>query len=245
MPGSEVTSPSIENQILAALPKKEYERLRPYLKLISLQFSEVIYEAGATIRHVYFPHHSMISLLSLKTGGKMVEVGVIGHEGMVGLPVFLGTYISHNQVIVQVADGAMRMKASALKAELKRGGALPGLLLRYTHTRIIHISQRAACNSLHTVRERLCRWLLMVHDRVRSDVFSLTHGRISNMLGVRRTSVTEAAGSLQQARLINYSYGKITILNRRGLERAACECYRIAMAEGDRFHGVAGLPKRS
>lgn len=238
MSGSEVTRIPIKNRILAALPKKEYERLRPHLKLISLQLSEVLYEAGTSIRYVYFPHHSMISLLSLRTGSKTVEVGVIGHEGMVGLPVFLGTNISPNQVIVQVADGAMRMKASALKAELKRGGALQGLLLRYTQARITQISQRAACNNLHTVRKRLCRWLLMVHDRVRSDVFPLTHGRISTMLGVRRTSVTEAAGSLQQAGLINYSYGKITILNRRGLERTACECYRIATPEGDRFHGV-------
>jgi hypothetical protein len=153
MSGSGVTSLPIENQLLAALPKKEYARLRPHLKLVSLELNEVIYETGAAIRYVYFPHHSMISLLSLRMSGETVEVGVIGREGMVGLPVFLGTNISPNQVIVQVANGAMRMKVSALKAELKRGGALPGLLLRYTQAGIVQISQTAACNNLHTVRK--------------------------------------------------------------------------------------------
>jgi CRP-like cAMP-binding protein len=237
MPGSKVTSSPIENQLLAALPRREYERLRPHLKLVSLQLSEVIYEAGATIRYVYFPHHSMISLLSLGMNGETVEVGVIGREGMVGLPVFLGTNISPNQAIVQVADGAMKMKVSAFRAELKRGGALPGLLLRYTQARITQISQTAACNNLHAVGERLCRWLLMVHDRVRSDNFPLTHEFISDMLGVRRAGVTTAASRLQNAGLIRYSYGNVTILNRQGLEWAACECYRIATAEEDRFHG--------
>lgn len=236
MPRSEDITPPIENQLLAALPKKEYARLRPHLTLISLELNEVIYEAGASIQHVYFPHRSMISLLSLRMSGETAEVGVIGREGMVGLPVFLGTNVSSNQVIVQVANGAMRMKASALKAELKRGGTLPGLLLRYTQAHINQISQTAACNNLHSVEQRLCRWLLMVHDRVRSDDFLLTHEFISDMLGVRRAGVTSAARRLQQAGLIRYSYGKVTILNRQGLERAACECYRIATTEKDRFH---------
>jgi|SRR5581483_878280 len=233
---SKATSPPITYLLLAALPRKEYERLRPHLELVSLHISEVLYEAGASIRHVYFPHYSMISLLTLRVGGEKVEVGVIGREGMVGLPVFLGTDISPNQVIVQVADGAMRMKSEALKAELRRGGALPGLLLRYTHARITQISQTAACNSLHTVGERLCRWLLMVHDRVESDDFLLTHEYISEMLGVRRAGVTSAARLLQQGGLIRYSYGKVTILNRKGLEQTACECYRIAITEVNRFH---------
>jgi CRP-like cAMP-binding protein len=196
---AKVPDSPIINLLLAALPGKEYERLRPHLELVSLQVSEVLYEVGGSIRYVYFPHYSMISLLTLRMSGEKIEVGVIGREGMVGLPVFLGTDISPNQVIVQVANGAMRMKAEALKAELRRGGALQGLLLRYTQARIIQISQTAACNSLHTVGERLCRWLLMVHDRVESNDFLLTHEYISEMLGVRRAGVTAAARLLQQA----------------------------------------------
>jgi CRP-like cAMP-binding protein len=196
---AKVPDSPIINLLLAALPGKEYERLRPHLELVSLQVSEVLYEVGGSIRYVYFPHYSMISLLTLRMSGEKIEVGVIGREGMVGLPVFLGTDISPNQVIVQVANGAMRMKAEALKAELRRGGALQGLLLRYAQARIIQISQTAACNSLHTVGERLCRWLLMVHDRVESNDFLLTHEYISEMLGVRRAGVTAAARLLQQA----------------------------------------------
>jgi CRP-like cAMP-binding protein len=163
----------------------------------------------------------VISLVSTTAGGGAAEVDLVGREGMVGLPVFLGATTSPNQVIVQVADGAMRFKAGALKDEINRGGAMQGLLLHY------QVSQTVVCNNVHTVEKRLCRWLLMVHDRVRSDHFLLTHEFISSMLGVRRAGVSIAAGNLQQAGLICYSHGKITILNRPRLEGAACGCYRI------------------
>lgn len=227
----------IINHLLSALPNKEYERLRPHLELISLSLGEVLYEAGTAIRYVYFPNDSMISLLSLQSEGEAIEVGVVGREGMVGLPVFLGTNFSPNLVIVQVADGAMRMKAAALKRELGRGGALTRLLLRYTQARLIQISQTAACNSLHKVRERFCRWLLLVHDCVGADDFPLTHELISGMLGVRRASITAAAHSLQEAGLIRYCHGHMTILDRQGLERTACDCYRLAAADVSRYCG--------
>jgi CRP-like cAMP-binding protein len=216
---------AIKNRLLAALPEEQYERLRPVMELVSLASSEILYKASTPIRYVYFPNNSVVSLISI--GGGTVEVGLVGREGMVGLPVFLGATTSPNQVIVQVADGAMRMKARALKDEIKRGGAMSGLLLRYTHALINQVSQTVVCNNLHTVEKRLCRWLLMVHDRVRSDHFLLTHEFISNMLGVRRAGVSIAARNLQQAGLIRYSHGKITILNRSRLEGTACGCYRI------------------
>jgi len=159
--------------------------------------------------------------------GANVEVGVIGNEGMLGLPIFLGSGIAPNQATVLVADGAMRMKAKILRAEFQRAGSLQVLLLRYTQTRFAQISQSAACNRFHTLDQRLCRWLLVVHDRMESDHFRLTQEFISHMLGMRRSGVSEAANILQQAGLIRYTHGKIHILNRPGLESASCDCYQI------------------
>jgi CRP-like cAMP-binding protein len=217
----------IKNRLLAALPGEQYERLRPLMELVSLASSEILYKASTPIHYVYFPNNSVISLVSMTVGRRTAEVGLVGREGMVGLPVFLGATTSPNHVIVQVGDGAMRMKARAFKDEIKRGGAMQGLLLRYTQALINQVSQTVVCNNLHTVEKRLCRWLLMIHDRVRSDDFFLTHEFVSNMLGVRRAGVSIAAGNLQQAGLIRYSHGKITILNRSYLESTACGCYRI------------------
>jgi len=224
-------SQPIRNQLLAALPKYQYQRLRPLMELVSLLPSQILYEAQSLIQHVYFPNNSVISLLSMTVGSGAVEVGLVGREGMAGLPVFLGAATSPNLVIVQVADGAMRMKTGTLKEELKRGGAMQGLLLRYTQALLHQVSQTVVCNNLHTVEKRLCRWLLMVHDRVRSDDFLLTHEFISDMLGVRRAGVTMAARNLQQAGLIHYTHGRISILNRPKLEGTACDCYRIVANE--------------
>ncbi len=179
------------------------------------------------MKYAYFPLSGMISMLSILVDGANVEVGVIGSDGMLGLPIFLGSGIAPNQAIVQVADGAMRMKADILRAEFQRAGPLQALLLRYTQAFFTQVSQSAACNRLHALDQRLCRWLLVVHDRMESDHFLLTQEFISHMLGMRRSGVSEAAGILQHAGLIRYSSGKIHILNRKGLESASCDCYQI------------------
>lgn len=225
----------LKNQLLAALPSEVYERLRPHLKHVALNLKEILCEAGETMKYAYFPLSGMISMLSLKVDGANVEVGVIGHEGMLGLPIFLGSGIAPNQAIVQVADGAMRMKASLLKAEFQRAGPLQVLLLRYTQAFFTQVSQSAACNRLHTLDQRLSRWLLVVHDRMESDHFLLTQEFISHMLGMRRTGVSEAASILQNAGLIHYNHGKIHILNRKGLEAASCDCYQIVKAMSARL----------
>jgi len=217
----------LKNRLLAALPSEEYERLLPHLKHVSLPLREILCQTGDRMKYAWFPLSGMISMLSGVSDGANVEVGVIGNEGMLGLPIFLGSGIAPNQAIVQVADGAMRMKADILRAEFKRAGPLQVLLLRYTQAFFTQVSQSAACNRLHALDQRLCRWLLVVHDRMESDHFLLTHEFISHMLGMRRSGVSEAASTLQNAGLIHYSHGKIHILNREGLESASCECYQI------------------
>jgi len=217
----------LKNQLLAALPVAEYERLLPNLTHVSLSLKEILCQAGDQMKYAYFPLSGMISMLSILVDDASVEVGVIGHEGMLGLPIFLGSGIAPNQAIVQVADGAMRIKADILRAEFQRAGPLQALLLRYTQAFFTQVSQSAACNRLHTLDQRLCRWLLVVHDRMESDHFLLTQEFISHMLGMRRSGVSEAANILQQAGLIHYSHGKIHILDRPGLESASCECYQI------------------
>lgn len=217
----------LKNQLLAALSGAEYERLLPHLKHVPLILKETLCEVGDTMKYAYFPLNGMISMLSARVNGVNVEVGVIGSDGMLGLPIFMGSGITPNQAIVQVADGAMRIKADILKIEFKRVGPMHDLLLRYTQAFFAQVSQSAACNSLHSVDQRLSRWLLVVHDRMESDHFRLTQEFISNMLGTRRAGVSEAASVLQSAGLIRYTHGKIHILNREGLEARSCECYQI------------------
>jgi CRP-like cAMP-binding protein len=195
--------------------------------MVSLSFGEVLYESGELIRHVYFPNQGIVSLLSTVEERSTLEVGVVGNEGMVGISVFLGKAVSLNRAIVQGAGTAMKMKAESLCNHVRRDGSLPDLLRRYTHFLLAQVSQTAVCNRFHTVEARLARWLLMTHDRLRSDEFRLTQEFLSDMLGVRREGVTSAARTLQQEKLICYVRGKITILNRAGLQSASCKCYEI------------------
>ncbi|HVS82997.1 MAG TPA: Crp/Fnr family transcriptional regulator [Pyrinomonadaceae bacterium] len=223
------------NRLLAALPKNEYRRLLPNLEPFPLVFGEVIYEPGDLIRHVYFPASGIISLLAVVEGRATLEVGIIGREGMVGLPVFLGVKTSRNRAVVRGAGAAMRMKATAYRKECNNGGSLPRLLRRYTHSLLTQIAQGAACNRFHPTDARLARWLLMTRDRMGADEFQLTQQFLSNMLGVRREGVNKAAGNLQRKKLVSYSRGTLTILNRAGFEAVACQCYGIIKEEYDSF----------
>ncbi len=232
---SQDTSTKIPNKILAALPAKEYERLFPHLEQIPLPLGQVLYETDDEIHQVYFPSGSVVSLVKHMKKGASVEVGIIGREGMVGVSVVLGDGISSNQAIVQLADGAMRLSAVALKKELSQGGQLQPLLLRFTQTLLKQVSQTAACNRTHHIGERLARWLLTTQDRVDSDVLVLTQEFIAEMLGTRRSGVTEAAIILQDRGLIRYVRGRITILNRAGLEAFACECYEVVKNDFNRL----------
>jgi CRP-like cAMP-binding protein len=229
------TDPPIQNKILAALPANEYERLREHLTPVSLPLGETLYNTDDRISEVYFVNTGVVSLVADLRDGGTVEVGLVGNEGMVGLSVVLGDDISPNRAIVQIADGAMRIKASFLTKELKREGLLLTLLLRNTLAMLKQVSQTAACNGAHGVGHRLARWLLMCHDRVRGDELHLTQEFISQMLGIRRSGVSEAATLLQEKGLIRYSRGHITIVNRAGLENYACECYSIVKTEYDRL----------
>ena len=223
----------IENRLLRALPKKEYNRLAAHLEQVPLHFADVLYEPGDTIEYVYFPNAGIISLLSTVEDRSTLEIGVIGNEGMVGVSVLLGVKTSPNRAIVQGEGSAMRMKAAALRKAMNGDGSLQRLLHLSTHALMTQISQSAACNRFHTVEARLARWLLMMHDRMGTDEFRLTQQFLSDMLGVRRVGVTNAATALQRDKLITYSRGNITILNRAGLEAAACKCYSLVKAEYD------------
>ena len=236
---------SIENSLLAAMPRKEYRRLAAGLEPVSLTFGEVLYEPGETIRHVYFPNKSLVSLLTLADGHLALEVGLIGREGMVGIPLVLGHTQSSVRALVQGAGTAMRMASARFRKEFRLSLPLQRELYRYTHTLMGQISQTAACNRFHVVETRLARWLLMTHDRVKSDQFRMTHEFLGHMLGVRRVGVTKAAQALQERKLIRYRRGDITVLDRRGLEAAACECYEVVkdMHDGAHRNGPGNSPR--
>jgi CRP-like cAMP-binding protein len=226
------------NRLLAALTKDEYQRLLPALTPCPLVFGELIYQSGDRIRNVYFPTSGIISLLAAVEDRGTLEVGIVGREGMVGLPAFMGVQTSGNRAVVQGAGEAMRMKAAAFRNACENGGSFPRLLRRYTHSRLTQIAQGAVCNRFHPIDARLARWLLMTRDRMGTDEFQVTQEFLSNMLGVRREGVSKAAGELQQQHLISYSRGNLVILNRAGLHALACQCYGIIKAEYDTF-----LPK--
>jgi CRP-like cAMP-binding protein len=196
------------NSLLAALPRQAYSALLPRLTPVSLVFGDVLYEPGATIPDVYFPGRSMVSLLTVVDGHAALEVGLVGHEGMVGIPLALGVAVSPVRALVQGAGGALQMSAA-----------------RYTHSLMTQITQTAACNRFHRVDARLARWLLMTRDRACSARFHLTHEFLGHMLGVRRVGVTEAASALHERGLIDYSRGNIRILDNAGLKAASCSCY--------------------
>ena len=230
----------IHNHILAALPAAEYERLLPSLEHVALPVAlplgEVLYEPHELLQHIYFPDRGIISLTSMMENGAEVEVGVIGNEGMFGLPVALGTNSMPLRAMVQIPGSALRMKAAVLKEEIKECRPLYRLLLRYSQALFIQSAQSAACNRLHSLDERLVRWLLMCHDRVMSDHLQLTHEFLAIMLGSRRAGVSEAASNLQANGIISYTLGLIQVLDREGLEAAACECYQIVKEEFVRLH---------
>ncbi len=231
-------SPQAVNRLLAALLEPEYQRLVPHLEHVSLPVGQVLHKRGESIEYVYFPHRAIVSLISSPEEGSKVEVGLVGNEGVVGIPNILGDNIAATTAVVQLADSGMRIKASLLKTEFGRGGVLQSLLLRYTQALYALTLQNAACNRLHHLEERLARWLLLVCDRIELNELRLTQEFISEMLGVRRAGVTEAANSLQQAGLIRYHRGKITILNRQELEAASCSCYGIIKGEYARLLGT-------
>jgi CRP-like cAMP-binding protein len=227
--------PESQNRLLAALPPEVSARLLPHLETVALGLKDIVYAANEPIEHVYFPINGMISMVSLMEDGQAVEVGTIGNEGMVGLPVFLGAESTPGQAFSQVPGEALRMTAEAFTQEVLPEGPLRALLHRYTQALIVQIAQSSACNRLHTDEQRCARWLLMTHDRVGADQFLLTQEFLAEMLGVRRARVNAVAGSLRTGGLIRYSRGLMTILDRRGLEEAACACYGIIKAEYDRL----------
>lgn len=222
------------NRLLATLPAKEYHRLLPQLEQVTLKFAQVVYAPGDTIRNVFFPNNSIVSLLAAEEHHASLEVGMIGNEGMTGISVFMGVKTSRTLALVQGAGSALRMTAATLRRESVPAGPLHALLLRYTHSLLTQMSLSSACNRFHATNARLARWLLMTQDRIGKDQFRLTQEFMSNMLGVRREGVNKAAGDLQREKLIRYTRGQMEILNRDGLERISCACYRIIKEDSER-----------
>jgi CRP-like cAMP-binding protein len=225
------------NHLLAALPSEAYERLQPSLEPVTLSLGKVVYESGGQMRYVYFPTTSHISLLYTMLDGSTAEMGLVGNEGVVGIALFMGGETTTSHAVVQGGGAALRMKAKAMLDEFRRGDEFQLLMLRYTQALITQISQTAVCNRLHSVEQRLCRWLLMTHDRTESDELQMTHEFISNMLGVRREGVTLAAHRLQEAGMIRYVRGHINILDREQLLAHVCECYQVVRTEHARLLG--------
>ena len=228
---------TFENRLLALLTPEPLARLTPHLEPVFFSLGEVVYESGAHMRHVYFPTTSHISLLYTMIDGSTAEMGLVGNEGIVGISLFMGGETTPNRAMVQGAGHAFRMKSKAMLDEFKRGSEFQHVLLRYTQALITQISQTAVCNRLHSVEQRLCRWLLMTHDRADSDELQMTHEFISNMLGVRREGVTMAAHRLQEMGMISYVRGHIVILDRQQLMVRVCECYQVVKEEHERLLG--------
>ena len=230
------TSSSLaENRLLQALPEDVRAPLQPTLEAVSFALGDVVYEPHGHLDHLYFPTDCVVSLVYTMEDGHTAEMGLVGNDGVVGLALFMGGETTPNQAIVQVAGGALRMPVAVLRAEFRRGGLLQLALLRYTQALITQISQTAVCNRLHPDEQRLCRWLLLTRDRVATDELQMTQDFLAHMLGVRREAVTAAAAHLQEAGLIRYIRGHVRILDRAGLEAAACECYRVVRDEFTRL----------
>jgi CRP-like cAMP-binding protein len=230
------------NRILAALPVDELDRIRPALEPVDLPLRQVISDPNRPITHVYFVEEGVVSIVGVMADGAAVETATVGNEGMVGMPLFLGTDRMAAQVFVQVSGHGYRMRADAFQRELAHGGALGKRLGLYAQAMITLLSQNSACNRVHTAEQRCARWLLLTADRVGGDTMDLTHLFLSQMLGVRRATVTEIAGALQARGLIEYSRGRITVVDRPGLEAAACECYGVIASEFDRLLGGGTIP---
>jgi CRP-like cAMP-binding protein len=227
------------NRLLAALPDIERSRWLPQLEPVDLPLGKVVYESGSKLSHVYFPTTSIVSLLYVMEDGASAEIAVVGHEGIVGISLFMGGQSTPSRAVVQSAGGGLRLKASLMMEEFNRAGPVLHLMLRYTQALITQMGQTAVCNRHHSLDQQLCRWLLLSLDRLPSDELVMTQELIANMLGVRREGVTEAAGKLQEAGLIQYRRGRIKVVDRNGLEKRACECYAVVKKEYDRL-----LPER-
>lgn len=226
-----------KNYLLRSLNEEDLLRLLPDLEFVSLTLGEVLYESGAKIHFALFPTTAIVSLLYLMENGGTAEIGIVGNDGILGTALYLGGDTTTSRAIIQSAGEALRIKPKALREEFALGGRFQDLLLRYTQAIMTQISQTAVCNRLHAVEEQLCRWLLLSHDRLDSDNLVMTHDLISNMLGVRREGVTLAAQKLASKKLIKNTRGTIKIIDRMGLEKAACECYRIVNTEYNRLLG--------
>jgi CRP-like cAMP-binding protein len=230
-----VTDDPRRNRLLAALPDAEWERVLPHLERVEMPLGKVLYESGDRLAHVYFPTTSIVSLLYVMENGSSAELAVVGYEGIVGISLFMGGNSTPSRAVVQSAGEGFRLKANLLMKEFDRAGPVLHLLLRYTQALITQMSQTAVCNRHHSLDQQLCRWLLLSLDRLQSNELVMTQELIANMLGVRREGVTEAAGHLHHAGLINYQRGHITVIDRAALEKRTCECYAVVKKEYDRL----------
>lgn len=231
------SSQSYRNRLLELLDSADFDRLRPHLEPVPFEYRQPLYQANEEIAFVYFPIEGVASLISAMKDGSAAEIGTIGNEGMVGLPVIFGDRRAPTNAYIQVPGSGLRLRADILRKELDISSRIRTVMLRYAHAFFNLVAQSVACAHFHPIEQRCCRWLLMTHDRVQSDQFLLTQEFLGMMLGVRRTSVTDVAGELRQQKLINYSRGRVTILNRSDLERRACECYSVSKKEFDRLLG--------
>jgi CRP-like cAMP-binding protein len=224
-----------KNLLLAALPADESQRWVPLMEAVDLPLGSVLYEPGVTLTHVYFPTTAIVSLLYVMENGGSAEIAVVGNEGIVGVSLFMGGESTPSRAVVQSAGMGFRLKAQIMKTEFYRAGPVLHLLLRYTQALITQMSQTAVCNRHHTLDQQLCRWLLLSLDRLQGNELVMTQELIANMLGVRREGVTEGALKLQLAGLIRYARGRITVIDRPGLEKRSCECYLVVKKEYDRL----------
>jgi CRP-like cAMP-binding protein len=224
-----------KNRLLAALPPQEWSRWAPLIERVEMPLGQVIYESGVTLNYVYFPIDAIVSLLYVMENGASAEIAVVGNEGIVGVSLFMGGESTPSRAVVQSAGLGCRLKASLMKTEFDKAGPVLHLLLRYTQALITQMAQTAVCNRHHTLDQQLCRWLLLSLDRLTGQELVMTQELIANMLGVRREGVTEGALKLQKARLIQYTRGRITVLDRKGLESRTCECYAVVKREYDRL----------
>jgi CRP-like cAMP-binding protein len=221
---------ALSNRILACIPDRDYQRLKRQLEPVTLRFGQVLYEPGKAIHYVYFPINCLVSLLTSVERQRTLEVGMVGNEGMAGMPFILGVGVSGVRALVQGAGQALRMGSTPFRAEFDQNPALQQALYRYTYALMAQISQTAACNRFHDAAQRLARWLLMTRDRIGADDFLLTQEFLAHMLGLRRVGVTEAASDLKRRRLIAYTRGQLQILDVPGLRRASCSCFQIVNA---------------
>lgn len=226
---------ALRNRLLAALPQEDYERLAPDLELVSMLVGDVVCESSAQMSHAFFPTSSIVSLQYVMENGSSAEIAGVGNEGLVGVSLFMGGETALSRSIVQTGGHGYRLQKSVLLDEFNRGGAMMRLLLRYTQALIAQMSLTAACNRRHSLEQQLCRWLLLTLDRMPGNELIMTQELIASMLGVRREGVTEAAGRLQGAGIINYRRGHITVLERAGLDSRVCECYGVVKREFERL----------